>query len=467
MCVLCGMLKTWYREWYMHNTSTALRHMTRRGNRYYLHWGIPKDLRHLFGGRSAVTRTLCTSDLALALTRRDLAIEELRRVVQSARGTDEQQEFRAFLDGIRRLHTSVPVPAVPEVALKVAKAPQPQGRQTAPHLSPTLPPEPPTAIAQVQPALSAAQPAPTTKPGALFKETLRLYLKEHEATLNVGATSRLKVSPALFLQHLGTKDIHLSDIDKRDVQAWVLECSKTKAAMTVKAYAGALAGVWDWAYRQRMVDGKNPFRDLNLRLPPSKVKRGAFTVEQVAKLLDGATPGMRVLIEFGLITGCRLGELTTLTSEAFGVQDGVHCFQIRDGKTDNAARTVPLPVALWQRLKTVVESGLWVREKTRTRDASDYWSAVFQKLKGAVLEDAEGLVFHSFRKMAATAYQRAGVFEGITAELLGHSRKGLTMSYGLYATGYALPQQLEAVNTMLTGQYMRDYLVLFQADSGQ
>lgn len=439
------------------NTHNALRHMTQRGHRYYLHWGIPKDLRHLFGGRSAVTRTLCTSDLALALTRRDLAVEELRRVVRAARGTDEQQEFRAFLDGIRRLHTSAPVP--PE-------APQQQGGQPAP--APALPTAPPAATsAKEQPTPPTQEPAPTTRSGALLKETLRLYFKEHEATLNVGATSRLKVSPALFLQHLGTKDIHLVDIDKRDVQAWVLECSKTKAVMTVKAYAGALAGVWDWAYRQRMVNGENPFRDLNLRLPPSKVKRGAFTVEQVAKLLDGATPGMRVLIEFGLITGCRLGELTTLTAESFGVQDGVHCFQIRDGKTDNAARTVPLPAALWQRLKTVVESGLWVREKTRTRDASDYWSAVFQKLKGAVLEDAEGLVFHSFRKMAATAYQRAGVFEGITAELLGHSRKGLTMSYGLYATGYALPQQLEAVNTMLAGQYMRDYLVLFQADSGQ
>lgn len=449
------------------HTQSALRHVTRRGNRYYLHWGIPKDVRHLFGGRSAVTRTLCTSDLALALTRRDLAVEELRRVVRAARDTDEQQEFRVFLDDIRRLHAaSVPVPALPEVAPKVPEMPQQQGGQTAPAssptLSPTLSPEPSTASAQEQPAPSATQRAPTTKPGALFKEAMRLYLKEHEATLNVGAASRLKVSPALFLRHLGVKDIHLSDIDKRDVQAWVLECSKAKATMTVKSYAGALAGVWDWAYRRRMVDGENPFRDLNLRLPPSKVKRGAFTVEQVAKLLDGATPGMRVLIEFGLITGCRLGELTTLTVNDFGEQNGVHYFQITDGKTENAARTVPLPTALWQRLRDTVESGLWMREKTRTRVASDYWSAVFQKLKGAVLEDAAGLVFHSFRKMAATAYQRAGVFEGITAELLGHSRKGLTMSYGLYATGYALPQQLEAVETMLAGDYMRGYLVLFE-----
>lgn len=135
--------------------------------------------------------------------------------------------------------------------------------------------------------------------------------------------------------------------------------------------------------------------------------------------------------------------------------------QIPEGKTENAARIVPLPLPMWERRWAVMESGLWEREKTRTLVASANWSAMFQKLKEAVLDDAEGLVFHSFRKVAATGYQRAGVFEGITAELLDHSRKGLTMSYGLYATGYELSQLLEAVETMLASHYMPQYLALF------
>lgn len=69
-------------------------------------------------------------------------------------------------------------------------------------------------------------------------------------------------------------------------------------------------------------------------------------------------------------------------------------------------------------------------------------------------------MFHSFCKMAATGYQRAGVFERITTELPGHSRKGLTMSYGLYATGYELGQLLEAIGTMLASAYMQQYLAL-------
>ncbi|WP_223932256.1 hypothetical protein [Aeromonas caviae] len=86
---------------------------------------------------------------------------------------------------------------------------------------------------------------------------------------------------------------------------------------------------------------------------------------------------------------------------------------------------------------------------------------MFQKHKDAVLGGQCSAVFHSFRKMAATGYQRAKVFEGIAAGILGHSRKGLTLSYGLYATGFELQQQLEAVETMLASDYMSQFLKLF------
>lgn len=410
---------------------SSTKYLTQRGDRFFLHWSIPKDLRHLFGGRSAVTRTLHTCDRSTAILRRDLAIAELMKVVRTARDTNEDQQFHSFLDEIRQLNGESPAPYVP------TPAPAPIPKHEHEH------------------------PEPVSKPVPLFKDTVRQYIKEHEGSLSVGAVSRLKMAPTLFLQHVDLKDIHLSDIDKRDVQAWVVESCKVRATATIKAYAGALSGLWEWAYRSRKVEGENPFRELNLRLPPSKIKRGAFTPEQVGQLLDNATTGMRTLMEFALITGCRLGELTTLTVLNFHEKDGVSFFQITDGKTENAARTIPLPVTLWQRLKDVVESGLWVREKTPTRDASAYWSATFNKMKGSVLGDADGLVFHSFRKMTATAYQQAGVFEGTTAELLGHSRKGLTMSYGLYSTGYELQQLLDAVEVMIASEYMQSYLVLF------
>lgn len=419
------------------HSPNPMRYIIRRGASYHLHWGVPKDIRHLFGGRSAITRPL-SSDLATALTRRDLAIGELSKVLRAARSAEEGHEFDSFLAGIRQK-----LPQLPE---------QPA---TTPAPTPAAPPAP-------TPAPEPALPI-TARKGLLLKEAVRLYLKETD--LAGSMVSRLKMAPTLLLKHLALKDIHLSEIDRRDVQLWAEACSKEKAAGTVRTYISALAGLWEWAYRNKRVEGENPFKDLNLRLPTATAKRGAFTPAHVSALLAHASPGMRVLMEFALITGCRLGELTTITPQDFKqelIQDrAISYFQINEGKTENAARIVPLPLPMWERLREVVASGLWVREKTRTRDASAYWSAMFQKLKGSVLNDAEGLVFHSFRKMAATGYQRAGVFEGITAELLGHSRKGLTMSYGLYATGYSLEQLLAAVETMLASGYMQQYLVLF------
>lgn len=422
------------------HSPNPMRYIIRRGASYHLHWGVPKDIRHLFGGRSAITRPL-SSDLATALTRRDLAIGELSKVLRAARRAEEGHEFDSFLAGIRQKLPQLPEQPAPPAAIP---APTPAA-PPAPTPAPTPEPEP--------------APPVTARKGLLLKEAVRLYLKETD--LAGSMVSRLKMAPALLLKHLALKDIHLSQIDRRDVQLWAEACSKEKAAGTVRTYISALAGLWEWAYRNKRAEGENPFKDLNLRLPTATAKRGAFTPAHVSALLTHASPGMRVLMEFALITGCRLGELTTITPQDFKQDGAVSYFQINEGKTENAARIVPLPLPMWERLREVVASGLWVREKTRTRDASAYWSAMFQKLKGSVLNDAEGLVFHSFRKMAATGYQRAGVFEGITAELLGHSRKGLTMSYGLYATGYSLEQLLAAVETMLASDYMQQYLTLF------
>jgi hypothetical protein len=46
--------------------------------------------------------------------------------------------------------------------------------------------------------------------------------------------------------------------------------------------------------------------------------------------------------------------------------------------------------------------------------------------------------------MMATALQQGDVSELVAAYLLGHSRKGLTMSYGYYSKGYDAKRLQEA-----------------------
>ena len=53
-------------------------------------------------------------------------------------------------------------------------------------------------------------------------------------------------------------------------------------------------------------------------------------------------------------------------------------------------------------------------------------------------------VFHTTRGTLITMMQRAGVVEGIAADVVGHDKK--TITYGLYASGSIEAQQLEALS---------------------
>ena len=54
-----------------------------------------------------------------------------------------------------------------------------------------------------------------------------------------------------------------------------------------------------------------------------------------------------------------------------------------------------------------------------------------------------GMTFHSTRKTVSTQLERAGVSEGISADILGHEKQ--TMTYGLYSGGSSLEQKAAAV----------------------
>lgn len=429
-----------------------MKHLVKKANRYYIHWNIPKDVRHLFEGLAIYSRSLKTDNLGQAIMRRDQLLAELEGIVRKARVNPERQQFLALVKEIRQ--------AAGEAVTERDEEGLQEGfnveLEAAIEAGDTLRAD------AIKVGMGWGADGIEAKYGITLLEAARLYTETASETLDPSTLSRLSLAPVSLVSFLRLKDVHLADIDKRDVIAWVMESTKDKAPRTVKAYATCLSKVWDWAYRSKEVSGENPFKDLDIRLTSSGTKRTVFTVEQVAALLEGAGPALYSLMKFALVTGCRLGELATITPEDFHETDGVHYFSIKDGKTANAARNVPLPTALWEELKAVVEAELWTRTETRTRPSSaQYWSVTFQKHKDAVLDDQCRAVFHSFRKMAATGYQQAQVFEGIAAGILGHSRKGLTLSYGLYATGFELQQQLEAVETMLASDYMSQFLKLF------
>ena len=92
-----------------------------------------------------------------------------------------------------------------------------------------------------------------------------------------------------------------------------------------------------------------------------------------------------------------------------------------------------------------------------------HWSQKFGRLKLKATGKRDRVKgFHSFRHMTATAYEQVHTEERIVAVILGHKHKrGESLSYGLYSSGLAPHQYLEAVETMLASDYMSQFLKLF------
>ncbi len=74
---------------------------------------------------------------------------------------------------------------------------------------------------------------------------------------------------------------------------------------------------------------------------------------------------------------------------------------------------------------------------------SDPLSKRFGHLKKA-MEYGASHVFHTTRGTLITLMQRAGVPEGIAADIVGHEKK--TITYGLYASGSEQKQKLDAIS---------------------
>lgn len=188
-------------------------------------------------------------------------------------------------------------------------------------------------------------------------------------------------------------------------------------------------------------------------------KKKQFSGDELKKLLDlleHEDKTLRLLTWHGLYTGARISELVGLRIDDIKADDGVTFTGIataQPGKTDAATRWIPVPQQCRELLEEVKEeaigkgSGFLYHDLVSLRqDGRVGYEATkrFSKLKRSHVTTETDKGFHSFRVMFATALQRGRVSELEAAYLLGHSRKGLTMSYGYYSKGYDAHQLAEA-----------------------
>lgn len=427
-----------------------------RGNIWHIHWNVPKGLRSnpLFRGKAIYSKTLQTKDVYEARKMRDMLVTQFRQMAEvsashtarqafmahyaeAKKAREEYQQRQLYMSDEDANHALDGLEAGFCVYAAVDKGDHIRADAY---------------LAAIHDKHDVAEKYAITLQDAAWD-----FIKAHEGDVAASTLSKIKTATTSLLKAIGSKDTKLKDVTTRQVTRWIKAIAKDYSDNTRAAYLASLHKMWHWHWEHEHVDGESPFRGVKMERQGDEASYIPFTVEEVGKIVELASPAMKELSRFGLITGCRLSELTELTPSNFMTVDGVHAVQIFDGKTEAAARTIPLPVSLWAPLKQCIERDMW-------KGSSETNGFKFGKLKEKALGRKDRLkVFHSFRHMAATAYEREHVEERITSVLLGHKNKrGESMSYGLYSAGLSPKQYLEAVEKMLAGEYMQSFLSLFK-----
>jgi integrase len=198
-----------------------------------------------------------------------------------------------------------------------------------------------------------------------------------------------------------------------------------------------LKQLWHWAMNRGYLpmepmtpwDRQGPSKK---QIKKSANKRRPFKPDETAELLKAGPVGSALgdVMRIALSTGARLEEIAGVDIPDIDRDGGG--YWIREGKTDNAARYVPLiSVAqdvIQRRLETSDMSGplfseLKIRSSTGKRGS--ILSQKFTRLRRKVLgEETDGqLVEHSFRHTWRTAARRAAIDE-LTIKELGGWDKG-------------------------------------------
>ena len=231
--------------------------------------------------------------------------------------------------------------------------------------------------------------------------------------------------------------------------------SSGKSANTVTHYKSKLQELWRWALSREKAQGGNPW--LNCKVEASKKKSKPehyrnFTDEELAHILaetdfnklntsTWAYPyALHMLPRLLPFLGTRLSELALAQKEQFVDVDGRLFFEVREGKTVNAQRIVPVSPAIKPLVLQVIEragDSPWLFPEIGeavigAEGAANSISSKFGKItKGFAKVEGYKTGLHSFRGHFATALEQVGCPEDIATKLAGHRQ--LSLTYNLYS----------------------------------
>jgi integrase len=309
------------------------------------------------------------------------------------------------------------------------------------------------------PDMPMEQPVPKPRKGAVEIEPLaEQWLAESEYTDKGKYQHRRKL--AVLCEHHNTA----GEIDRRAAGDFVTEVLAKRntgrkgrtvmSAVTIGSYLTTYARLWHWLERRGHVESNpwtNQRMDRNGEDDVEGERRG-FTEDEGGKLLAAMQGADRDVASIAAVSGMRLEEIAALDCEDATVEKRVVWLTVREGKTDAAARRVPVVAAVVRKMlarRKAAGKGRLFPELKADR-FGDYSHALSKragrKLRAIGLTDPVLVAEHSWRHRARTLMERAEVAPWVADWVLGHERPGEGL--GRYSEGPSDTQLVEAMRAV-------------------
>ncbi len=292
------------------------------------------------------------------------------------------------------------------------------------------------AQAQAPIAAQASADDPTAlKLGELLEKFL-LLKKVTQATAIAYKNCIEEISK--FLKNPAITRITASDVTR--YQEFLAE--KGNGVRTIDNKISIVRAVFNFAVKQGYTRNGNPAQNRALLTKKQRLKGGyaIFEKEEIEQFFNSEffkeqeekDPDYTTAVLFGLFTGCRIGEITSLKKDNFKKSTtGINYLVIRDSKTNAGIREVPLHPYLLERISEFLDKKTDKIFKYVEKEGKGTGNAVGKKF-ARNLESAkitrEKLVFHSLRKFVNNELMKSGVSLENRCQFIGHEIENVNVS---------------------------------------
>lgn len=277
------------------------------------------------------------------------------------------------------------------------------------------------------------------------REFLNHYLRSHSARLSPGGYKNDKAAFSFLFNWLGRKaDKPLRELTRADARSYAEHRHKTVRASTVRREVGSLKTAFEYAMLDDIV-ATNVWRGVRLpteRATADDVQAEAFTLDELRLIIDSFPEEWSSAVRCSFETyGQRLGDIRMLKWKQFDWEARVVRFVT--GKTGRVLAQ-PMRDSFYEWARAKYESSgrddeAFVHPRLANNSSSVSWEF-------SMLLQAHGIgrrettqtgrrrkrsskTFHSIRRTAATLLQSAGVAQGLTTKLVGHSSEAIHELY--------------------------------------